>query len=275
MPLKRIALLFSGLMVTHGLWVSRADAAFHLMQIEQVIAGVNGDLTAQAIQLRMRSAGQNQVQSARIRAWDAAGANPVILINMNSAVASGASGARVLITTASFNSQTTPAATANFTMTPIPASYLAAGSLTFESDGGLVYWRLSWGGAGYTGTTTGLIDNDPDGNFGPAYPDPLPSTCARAVRFQGTATAASSNNAADYALTAGAAVFNNNAGSAFTVNTVADACCTDSECPGRSCVDGTCSAGEVPAASEWALMIMAALVLAAGAAVLMRRRQVA
>ena len=30
-----------------------ADADFHLMQIEQVIGGVNGDTAAQAIQLRM------------------------------------------------------------------------------------------------------------------------------------------------------------------------------------------------------------------------------
>ncbi len=38
-----------------------AQASFHLMQIEQVIGGVNGDTNAQAIQLRMRFAGQNLV----------------------------------------------------------------------------------------------------------------------------------------------------------------------------------------------------------------------
>ena len=36
-----------------------AQATFHFMQIEQVIGGVNGDTTAQAVQLRMRFAGQN------------------------------------------------------------------------------------------------------------------------------------------------------------------------------------------------------------------------
>ena len=36
-----------------------AHATFHFMQIEQVIGGVNGDSTAQAIQLRMRSAFPN------------------------------------------------------------------------------------------------------------------------------------------------------------------------------------------------------------------------
>ena len=50
-----------------------AFANFHLMQIEQVIGGVNGDTTKQAIQLRMRSAGQSVVSQAQIRAFDAAG----------------------------------------------------------------------------------------------------------------------------------------------------------------------------------------------------------
>src|SRR5947207_909223 len=47
-----------------------ARAAFHVMQIEQVIGGViNGasaDTSAQAIQLRMRAAGQNFVSAARL-----------------------------------------------------------------------------------------------------------------------------------------------------------------------------------------------------------------
>ena len=43
---------------------STAYATFHEMQIEQVILSVNGDTTAQAIQLRMRAAGQNFVSGA-------------------------------------------------------------------------------------------------------------------------------------------------------------------------------------------------------------------
>ena len=59
-------------MRTHGLFNLRilaalaslalalpVQASFHLMQIEQVIGGVNGDTTAQAVQLRMRSFGGN------------------------------------------------------------------------------------------------------------------------------------------------------------------------------------------------------------------------
>jgi hypothetical protein len=55
-----------------------AKASFHLMQIEQVIGGVNGDTTAQAVQLRMRVAGQNQVDGAELVAFDPAGNNPII-----------------------------------------------------------------------------------------------------------------------------------------------------------------------------------------------------
>ena len=79
------------------------------------------------------------------------------------------------------------------------------------------YWRLSWGGASYTGPTTGNITNDNDGDFGPPYPGALPSSGAQALLFQGTAAAKSSSNAADYALTSGAATFTNNAGQSFQV----------------------------------------------------------
>src|SRR2546427_10552005 len=56
-----------------------AHATFHLMQIEQVIGGVNGDITAQAIQLRMRATGENQVSQGRINVRDAAGLNPILI----------------------------------------------------------------------------------------------------------------------------------------------------------------------------------------------------
>ena len=49
-----------------------AQAAFHVMQIEEVIGGVGGSISAQAIQLRMRSAGQNVVASSSLWAADAA-----------------------------------------------------------------------------------------------------------------------------------------------------------------------------------------------------------
>lgn len=213
--LKRLSL--SALTLAAAAAAQPAFASFHLMQIEQVIGGVNGDTSRQAIQLRMRTAGQNVVSLARVRAWDAAGANPVLLVDMVSDVPNGALGDRVLLATNGFLS---PTLIPDFIMAPIPASYLAAGKITFEDNGGGVWWSFAWGGASYTGTNMGVSGaggNDTDGNFNPPFPGPLPSSNTQAVRFQGAASALSTNNAADYALTAGAAVFTKNDGSNGTV----------------------------------------------------------
>jgi uncharacterized repeat protein (TIGR01451 family) len=199
-----------------------ALASFHEMKVEQVIGGVAGDTTQQAIQLRMRAAGQNMVGTyqARLIARDAAGANPVTLIIFPSNVANSAQGARILAVSSAF-AAAEPGITADFTMTnTIPASYLAAGRLTFEDGGGTIYWSLAWGGAGYTGPNTGSTTNDADGNFGPPFASALPSSSTQALRFNAadaTGAALSSNNAADYGVTAGAAAFTNNAGASGAV----------------------------------------------------------
>jgi len=199
-------------------FAQEARANHHLMQIELVIGGVNGDTTAQAVQLRMRSFGQNVMSAGRLRAYDAAGLNPILLIDFTTNVSNPNTGARVLIATSSFLTKTTPNTTADYIMTnPIPASYLAAGKISFEADFNVIWWSLSYGGASYTGTSTGDLTNDANGNFGPAFAGPLPTTSLQALRFLGTATAASTSNSVDYALTTGAAVLSNNAGASFTV----------------------------------------------------------
>ncbi len=233
-----------------GIWLGIAgvtgltpvQASFHDMQIEQVIGGVNGDTSAQAIQLRMQSGGQNLVQQARLYAHDATGGGRTLLLDFPSQVASGAAERRVLITTAAFNSQTTPTTTPDFTMIPIPASYLAAGSLTFEDNFATVYWRLSWGGVSYTGLNTGSTFNDPDGNYGPPFSGPLPSSGTQALQFRFLSSSDSTNNANDYLVTAGAAVFVNNANGSFTVTgpIPTGACCNDS--------NGVCTPGITEAA---------------------------
>jgi len=212
------ALVAVGMMASTPAW-----ASFHLMQVEQIIGGIDGDPTKQAIQLRMRSSFQNQVQLSRIVAWDATGANPIVVCAPGASVANQGAGVQVLIASAGFLSATSPATVADFTMSNlIPASYLAAGSLTFENSGGTtVYWRVSWGGGSYSGSTTGAVTNDADGQFGPVFGAALPSSDTRALLFQGAATALSTNNAADYAVTAGDAVFTNNAGTSFTVQPTA------------------------------------------------------
>jgi hypothetical protein len=195
-----------------------AFATFHLMQIEQVIAGVDGSTATQAIQLRMRSGTQNFVSNARIYAWDAAGANPVLVKDMTTNVTGNTAGRRVLLATANFASATNPPVTPDFILTsPIPDTYLAAGSLTFEDDIGTVYWRLCWGGANYTGPTDGVVSNDLDGNVTPAFDGPLPTGSGVALQYKFAATALSITSANDYQLTTESAVFTNNAQAAGTV----------------------------------------------------------
>jgi hypothetical protein len=207
---------------------SAALAAFHLVEIEQVIGGVGGDTSAQAVQLRMRTGGQNLFNGAvRLRAWDAAGANPVLLIAFSGAnPASNLACRRILVATPGFEFTTTPpldAAAADYVMTtPIPASYLAAGSLTFENTAGtLTYWRLSWGGVSYTGpgtvTTIAGGGNDADGTMNPPFPGPLPSTGVDALQFTPACATAPTTNLAQYALTAGAATFTANDLATFVV----------------------------------------------------------
>ena len=200
----------------------RALAAFHLIEIEQVIGGVDGDATAQAIQLRFRSAGQNLLNGAvRLRAHDAAGLNPVLLLNFTGAnPASGAICRRVLVATSQMEFKTTPpltAAAADYTMTaPIPESYLAAGSLTFENTAGTqIYWRISWGGAAYTGpaannvTTLAAGGNDPDGTMSPPFGGVLPSAGDQALRILTgcNPTPAPTNNELQYGYTNSTATF--------------------------------------------------------------------
>ena len=195
-----------------------AYVTFHLIQIEQVIGGVNGDVTAQAIQLRMRAPGQCFVSQSKLWVRDAAGLNPVLLIDLAD-VAGCASGDRVLIASPNFTGLLDNAIQPDFTLTNlIPESYLAAGTMTFEDDlGNTVYWRLSWGGKSYTGDTSGSMFNDADGDYGPPYDGPLPADGLQALQFQGSATAQSMNNQEDYALTKGASTWTNNADESGTL----------------------------------------------------------
>jgi hypothetical protein len=197
-----------------------AHASFHFMQIEQAVGGVNGDPSAQAIQLRMRAAGQNILSQTRLVVRDAAGGNPILLEDMTANVPNSQAGRRILIATPNFSKHTSVPATPDFIMDPIPVSYLAAGRLTFEDDFGTIYWSLSWGGTNYTGSQTGSTVNDADGNFGPAFNGILPSSASsdiRALQFTGAAGAASTGNSLDYAVTPGAPTFINNANLSFTV----------------------------------------------------------
>ena len=205
-----------------------AFALFHLMQIEQVIGGVNGDPGAQAIQLRMRDEGENQLQFALLWLWGAnAQTLPMLLVNFDAPVPNGGTGDRVLIATPGFCGYLDPPIEPDFVLSSaIPEDRLAAGSMTFQDGGNSVYWRLSWGGDDYEGPTDGAPFNDADGEFGPPRDGPLPAGGLHALRFQGPAEALSTSNLKDYAFTAGPSVWTNNAGeSAMLV--VPDPCPAD------------------------------------------------
>ncbi len=208
LSLKVAALLLAGATTAH--------ATFHAMQIEQVTGGVNGDTSAQAIQLRMRSSLQTSVAGASLVVRDAAGANPVTIIVIPSNVG-GTTGDRILVTSSNFVNYTSPTVSPDFSMTSlIPTNYLAAGRLTWEKTG-IIYWSLSWGGTNYTGPNTGDFSNDLNGNFGPPFPGPLPATSTAALLYTNTATSLSRSNVVDYIVTPVSAVFTNNARQGATV----------------------------------------------------------
>lgn len=197
--------------------VGVASASFHLMQIERLCVGLDGDTSVQAVQLRMRSSLQNFVSGTRLVVRNATGRNPVELISFPGNVVNHGAGVRILVGSAGFAAV---GGTPDFVMTNlIPDSYFAAGSLSFENSlGTQVLWRLSWGGAGYSGSTTGTLDNDADGQFAPNYGVALDPSAAFLVRFSGTETALSTNNLADYVTNAGtSATFTNNAGASFVL----------------------------------------------------------
>lgn len=233
-----------------------AHATFHFMQIQKVIGGVGGDTGAQAIQLRMKSANQNLLAGqARLVVYDATGSNPTVITTFPSPNPAGGSCREILIASDAFADTTNPpvdSAARDYGMDNlIPPSYLAAGSLTFETaSGSIIYWRISWGGNAYTGPTTGSIANDGDGEFGPPFTGPLPSGTDQALEFTAACPpGTSSSNDADYSLSAGAGVFTNNVGDDFTV-----------------------THSSVPAVSEWGMVLMVLIILTGATLFISKRR---
>jgi hypothetical protein len=207
------------IMALAGILTSPALATFHLMQIEQAIGGVDGDPTAQAIQLRMRAAGQNLVSQAKLVAFDATGSNAITILDLATDVTNASAGSRILIVSSNFINSTMPTVIPDFVLTtPIPSNYLAAGRLAWEQDIGTIYWSLSWGGTNHTGSSLGdSTVNDANANFGPPFDGALPSMSTSALLFTNNASAKSRSNVVDYVVTTGAATFTNNAGAGFTV----------------------------------------------------------
>ncbi|MEK6642841.1 MAG: thrombospondin type 3 repeat-containing protein [Planctomycetota bacterium] len=157
--------------------------------------------------------------------------NPIVIIDFATNVTNDSQGDRIFIVSTNMGEVVVPplstTGATDFTMTNlIPPTYFAAGSLTFEDDSGLVYWRVSWGGGGYTGSTTGSTTNDADGNFG-VFPNALPTTGAQSLKFTGASSAQSTTNAADYQLITTGVVYTNNRRCDFDVDPTATCGATD------------------------------------------------
>ena len=202
-----------------------AIAAFHLMEIEQVIGGVNGDTTAQAVQLRCGSAVNNFVGGqVRLVVRDAAGANPVTLVERSRCpIRRTARCAReILSTTAAFNSQDHAGRRARTTRWPRfrPATWPRARSRSRAVAGTRRAVARLLGRRRLHGPQTVDLTNVATDLDAPAFAGALPSGGPQALRFTPACATVSTNTAAQYALTAGAAVFSNNnvTPTAFTVN---------------------------------------------------------
>jgi hypothetical protein len=192
-----------------SLWSSPADASFHLMQIRQVMGGVcGGDRGQQAILLRMRADGQNEIAGTSLVVYDGTGTNPITLITFPSNVANGAAGRFILVVSEKWAQRQGLAP--DFILTNlIPTSYLSAGRLTFR-QGSTVYWSVAWGG--YTGSNAGTTDNDADGNFGPPFAQALPGSGMTALTLLQAPHLLHVSNATNYSIPAVASLFTNNAG---------------------------------------------------------------
>ena len=157
----------------------------------------------------MRFDNQQFVAGKKLQVRDAAGNNPVLLKTFLGNAGTGIEGRRILITTTAFASAN--GITADSTLDQvIPESYLTAGRLTFEDEGGIIYWSLSWGN--YAGSNMGSTTNDSDGNFGPPAlaTSGLPFSTTKAVNFPGPHSVLSTTNLADYALTSGPSTWTRN-----------------------------------------------------------------
>jgi hypothetical protein len=78
-------------------------------------------------------------------------------------------------------------------------------------------WRVSWGGASYSGSGAVDVINDVDGDCNPAYPSTIDGAGGQSVKFKFDPTTKSTTNANDYAPSHGADHVWNNAGKKGTV----------------------------------------------------------
>lgn len=196
-----------------------ASATFHLMQIERVVGGVGGDPAAHAIQLRMRSSHQGELEPSRLVSYDANGVNPIVLFDFVSSVPDDETGSTVLVISEDMADHLDPEIEPDFVMArAIPRDRLTAGSLTFETDDGTtIVARLSWGGSAYDGPDDVSSFNDDNDSAGAPLTGPLQTTGTRGYVIELAAGSRTSSNATDYTVLTRDVTLTNNAGESATI----------------------------------------------------------
>ncbi|MBI4364829.1 MAG: hypothetical protein HY568_05305 [Candidatus Latescibacteria bacterium] len=123
MPL-RVAMILCAMCYPTPVW-----AAYHLNEITKIMAGYNGDVTIQAVEIKMIANFENVVNGARIRIYDASGALVSTLGTFTANVAVGTTGRKILCATSNFAS--------TFGITPdlviSPGIPVTTGQVSFET----------------------------------------------------------------------------------------------------------------------------------------------
>ena len=125
--------------------------SFHLVEINKLMVGYNGNMNIQAVELKMISAGQNLVSGTSITVYDSTGALKGTLGSFASNLPNGVAGDRILCATAGFRDA--------FGITPdllITAGiFKVTGQVAFEKVGCLIN-SLAYGNVPVplTGTTS-------------------------------------------------------------------------------------------------------------------------
>ena len=110
----------------------RTWAAFHLMHIDEVMAGAGGNANIQFVELKMEASGQNVVSGTKLLFFDAAGTQ-IATFTLPSNVSNSANGASILIGTTGFANAASVAP--DFTM---PSNVMApAGKVCFTYPNGV------------------------------------------------------------------------------------------------------------------------------------------
>ena len=123
---------------------SPAQAGFHLMRIDEVMAGVNGDSTIQFVELKMISSGQRFVGGRTIHFYDATGSETGRFTFPDN-VSNGATGSSILVGTLQFAAVSTVAP--DFTMSPGIMS--PSGRVCFQTIDCVAYGDFTGSNSGY------------------------------------------------------------------------------------------------------------------------------